>query len=99
MQSVREGLLRAVSCAGGVLELEGEALPHPRIVKATTGCTVAKNSPANTRDAGDSGSVTGSGRCPGERNGYHSSVLVWRIPWKEEPGRLQSVGLQRVRHD
>ena len=29
----------------------------------------------------------------------HSSVLVWRIPWTEEPGGLQSVGLQRVRHD
>ena len=28
----------------------------------------------------------------------HSSILAWRIPWTEEPGRLQSVGLQRVRH-
>ena len=28
----------------------------------------------------------------------HSSILVWRIPWTEEPGRLQSVGLRRVRH-
>ena len=29
----------------------------------------------------------------------HSSVLAWRIPWTEEPGRLQSLGLQTVRHD
>ena len=29
----------------------------------------------------------------------HSSILVWRIPWTEEPGRLQSIGLQKVRHD
>ena len=29
----------------------------------------------------------------------HSSILVWRIPWTEEPGRLQSLGFQRVRHD
>ena len=29
----------------------------------------------------------------------HSSILVWRIPWTEEPGGLQSMGLQRVRHD
>ena len=29
----------------------------------------------------------------------HSSILAWRIPWTEEPGRLQSLGLQRVRHD
>ena len=29
----------------------------------------------------------------------HSSILAWRILWAEEPDRLQSVGLQRVRHD
>ena len=29
----------------------------------------------------------------------HSSTLAWKIPWQEEPGRLQSMGLQRVRHD
>ena len=29
----------------------------------------------------------------------HSSILAWRIPWTEEPGGLQSTGLQRVRHD
>ena len=29
----------------------------------------------------------------------HSSILAWRIPRTEEPGRLQSMGLQRVRHD
>ena len=29
----------------------------------------------------------------------HSSILAWRIPWIEEPGRLQSMGLQRVGHD
>ena len=29
----------------------------------------------------------------------HSSILAWRIPWMEEPSRLQSTGLQRVGHD
>ena len=29
----------------------------------------------------------------------HSSILAWRIPWTEEPGRLQTVRLQRVGHD
>ena len=29
----------------------------------------------------------------------HSSTLAWRIPWMEEPGRLQSMGLHRVGHD
>ena len=28
----------------------------------------------------------------------HSSILAWKIPWIEEPGRLQSIGWQRVRH-
>ena len=29
----------------------------------------------------------------------HSSTLAWKIPWMEKPDRLQSMGLQRVRHD
>ena len=29
----------------------------------------------------------------------YSSTIAWKIPWTEEPGRLQSMGLQRVRHD
>ena len=29
----------------------------------------------------------------------HSSILAWKIPWMEEPGRLQSMGSQRVRHN
>ena len=29
----------------------------------------------------------------------HSSILAWKIPWSEEPGGLQSMGLQRVAHD
>ena len=34
-----------------------------------------------------------------EEMATHSSILAWRIPWTEEPGGLQSMGLQRVRHD
>ena len=34
-----------------------------------------------------------------EGNGTHSSTLAWKIPWMEEPGRLQSMGSLRVRHD
>ena len=29
----------------------------------------------------------------------HSSILAWKIPWTEEPGKLQSMGSQRVGHD
>ena len=34
----------------------------------------------------------------GKGTATHSSILAWRIPWPEEPGRLPSVGSQRVRH-
>ena len=50
-------------------------------------------------NAGDLGLIPGSGRSPGEGNGSHSSILAWKIPWTEEPGGLQSMGLQKVVHD
>ena len=51
--------------------------------------------------AGDPGSIPGSRRSPGEGKvlAPHSSTLAWKIPWKEEPGRLQFTGSQRVGHD
>ena len=36
---------------------------------------------------------------PEEEMATHSNILAWRIPWSEEPGRLQSKGSERVRHD
>ena len=52
-------------------------------------------------NVGDPGSIPGSGRSPDQEKemATHSSILAWKIPWTEEPGRLQSVGLQRVGHD
>ena len=47
-------------------------------------------------NAGDPGSILGSGRSPGEGKGNHSSILAWEIPWTEEPGGLQSMESQRV---
>ena len=47
----------------------------------------------------DLGSVPGSGRSPGEGNAAHSSIPAWKIPWTEEPSRLQSMGSQRVGHN
>ena len=50
-------------------------------------------------NAGDLGSIPGPGRSPREGNG-HPSILAWRIRlWTEEPGELQSTGLQRVGQD
>ena len=36
---------------------------------------------------------------PEKGRATHSSIIAWRIPWTEEPARLQSLGSQRVRHD
>ena len=58
------------------------------------GGSVVKNPPAK---AGDTGSIPGSGRCPGEGNYLsHSGNLAWEILWTEGPGGLQSMGLQRI---
>ena len=50
-------------------------------------------------NAEDSGSIPGSGRSLEKEMATHSSVLALKIPWTEEPGRPQSMGSQRVRHD
>ena len=60
---------------------------------------MVKNVCANAGDTEDLGLATGSGRSPGEGNGKHFSILVCEILWTEEPGRLQPMGLHRVRHD
>ena len=36
---------------------------------------------------------------PEEEMATHSSILAWEIPWTEEPGGIQSMGLQRIKHD
>ena len=51
-------------------------------------------------NAADPDSVPESGRSPGEGNGNPLySFLAWKMPWMEEPGRLHSMGLQRVRYN
>ena len=54
--------------------------------------------PTNAGDVRDVGSIPG-GEDPLEKEmATHSGILVWEIPWTQEPGRLQSMGLQRVGH-
>ena len=60
---------------------------------------VVKNLPVSAGDIRDVGSILGLGRSLEEGMVTHSSILVWRIPWREKPGRLQFIGLQRVGHD
>ena len=57
------------------------------------------DSKVSAYNAGDPGSIPGSGRSPGEGNATHFSTLAWKIPWMEDPGSLQSMGWQRVGHD
>ena len=51
-----------------------------------------KNLPAN---AGDAGSILGWEDPLEKEMATHSSILAWKIPWTEEPGRLQCMGLQK----
>ena len=61
---------------------------------------MVKNPPTNAGDIRDAGLIPGSGISPDDGLATHSSVLAWRIPWTEEPGRLlRSIGWQRVRYD
>ena len=60
-----------------------------------------KNLPANAGDTRDGGLIPSLGQQDPLEKGMtiHSSILTWRIPWTEEPGRLQPIGSHRVRHD
>ena len=63
---------------------------------------VVKNPPANaghTGDAGDMGLIPGSERSTGVGKSTPLQYSAWRIMWAEEPGRLQSMDLQRVGHN
>ena len=59
----------------------------------------SSNSKEAACDAGDLGSIPGSGRSSGEGNGNPLQYSCLENPWIEEPGGLQSVRLQRVRHN
>ena len=62
---------------------------------------VVKNPPANARDGDvrDMGSIPQLGRFPGKGNGNPLPYSCLENPMEEEPGRLQSMGSPRVRHD
>ena len=60
---------------------------------------VIENLLANQETQGDSSSIPGSGRSPGEGNGNPLQYSCLENSWTEESGRLQSMGSQTVRHD
>ena len=63
------------------------------------GGSISNDSAFNAADhlqAGDAGSIPGSGRSPEKEMPPDSSILAWEIPWAEEPGSLQSMGSQEL---
>ena len=60
------------------------------------GGSVLKNLPS---DIGDTGSIAGLGDSLEKEMATHSSILAWNIPSTGDPGRLQTMGLQRVEHN
>ena len=64
---------------------------HPLMSWTSLVAQWVKNPPAN---AGDPGSIPGSGRFPGKGMATHSSILAWEIPWAEEPAGVQPMGSQ-----
>ena len=60
---------------------------------------MVKNLPANAGDTRNMSLILGWEDSLEEGVATHSSILAWRMPWTEEPGRLQSMGSQRARHD
>ena len=57
------------------------------------------NLPANAGDVKDEDLIMGWEDPMEEGMALHSSILAWRIPWREEPGGLQYIESRRVRHD
>ena len=60
---------------------------------------MVKKPPANARDIRMRVRSLGQEDPLGAGMATHSSILAWEIPWTEEPGELQSIGTQRVRHN
>ena len=79
-------------------------LPHhgPEAGRLTWFCTVLVRDGAalvgkeSACSSGDAGSILGLEDPPEEGLATHSNILAWRILWTEEPGGLQSMGLQRI---
>ena len=76
--------------------MPGHGIAGHMVVLGFPGGSDGKESTCNT---GNLGSIPGSGISPRKRNGYPLQYSCLENPWTEEPGGLQSMGLQKVRHD
>ena len=89
------GGLQSIRVSKSWTWLSNRAYMHIFIHSRFPGGSDRKESACNAEDLG---SIPGFGRSPEEGNGY-PSILAWIIPWTQEPGRQQSLGSQKVRHD
>ena len=69
---------------------------YESLIEASLVAQVVK---ASAYNVGDPGSIPGWRRSLEKEMATHSSILAWKIPWTEEPDRLQSMGSQRIGHD
>ena len=80
-------------------ERRGTGFPTPcfyiTMKRRPQGLPGGSDSQESAHSTEDPGLIPESGRSPGEGNG---SILAWRVPWTEEPGKLWSIGSQRVGH-
>jgi len=65
-------------------------------IRGFPGSSDGKESACNAEDLG---SIHESGRSLGKEVVTHTSILAWEISWMEEPGRLQSMGSKKLRHN
>ena len=79
--------------------MKNSTTPVEGCLAISTGFPGGSEVKASACNAEDLGSIPGSGRPLEKEMASHSSVLAWEIPWTEEPGRLQPMGSQRVRHN
>ena len=91
---MRRRRLGAQKDSGKIEEPFREDAVCPRSTRASQVAPVVKNPPANAGDV----FFPWVGTNP-LRKARHSSILAWGIPCTEEPGGLQSIGSQRVRHN
>ena len=73
--------------------MKHEDFAPSNIIMSFPSGSAVKKPPANT---GGMGSIPGSERSLQKEMATHSSILAWEIPWTEEPGRLQSMGSQKI---
>ena len=91
--------LRRAECISLGTERPAWKSQHLTLVLGTGGFPGGSDGKASACNVGDLGLIPELGKSLEKEMAAHSTILAWKIPWMEEPGRLQSMGLQRVGHE